>query len=99
MKMPHPVPYQGSKRKLAPIIGRYLPQGVGTFYEPFAGSAAMTIYAAHHRRASHFVIGDSFEPIAMLLRAIVNEPEKIANQYKILWEGQRDGNDKYFNSI
>ncbi|MYG38109.1 MAG: DNA adenine methylase, partial [Synechococcus sp. SB0676_bin_10] len=97
MKMPHPVPYQGSKRKLAPIIGRYLPQGISTFYEPFAGSAAMTIYAAYHRRASRFVIGDSFEPIVMLLRAIVNEPEKTANQYRILWEGQCDGNDKYFN--
>ena len=99
MKMPHPVPYQGSKRKLAPIIGRYLPQGVSTLYEPFAGSAAMTIYAAHHRRASHFVIGDSFAPIVILLRAIVNEPEKTVNQYKILWEGQRDGDNEYFNSI
>ena len=99
MKMPHPVPYQGSKRKLAPIIGRYLPQGISTFYEPFAGSAAMTIYAAYHRRASRFVIGDSFEPIIMLLRAIVNEPERTANQYKILWKGQRDGDNEYFNNI
>ncbi|MYG64032.1 MAG: DNA adenine methylase [Synechococcus sp. SB0669_bin_7] len=99
MKMPHPVPYQGSKRKLAPIIGRYLPQGISTFYEPFAGSAAMTIYAAYHRRASRFVIGDSFEPIVRLLRAIVNEPEKTANQYKILWKGKRDENNEYFNSI
>lgn len=99
MKMPHPVPYQGSKRKLAPIIGRYLPQGISTLYEPFAGSAAMTIYAAHYRRASHFVIADSFEPIIVLLRDIVNEPEKTANQYKNLWEGQRDGDNKYFNRI
>lgn len=99
MKMPHPVPYQGSKRKLAPIIGRYLPQGISTLYEPFAGSAAMTIYAAHYRRASHFVIADSFEPIILLLRDIVNEPEKIADQYKNLWEGQRDGDNKYFSRI
>jgi len=90
MKTPHPVPYQGSKRKLAPIIGRYLPQGISTLYEPFAGSAAMTIYAAYHRRASRFVIGDSFEPIVRLLHAIVNEPEKTANQYKTLWKGQSD---------
>lgn len=48
-RLPHPIPYQGSKRKLAPMIDDYLPDGIDTFYEPFAGSAAMTIYAAHHR--------------------------------------------------
>lgn len=99
VKMPHPVPYQGSKRKLAPVIGRYLPQGISTLYEPFAGSAAMTIHAAYYRRASNFVIADSFEPIIVLLRAIVDESEEIASQYKVLWEGQRDGNNDYFNSI
>ncbi len=58
VRLPHPIPYQGSKRKLAPVIGRYLPDGIDTFYEPFAGSAAMTIYAAHHRRAKRFVVAD-----------------------------------------
>lgn len=99
MNMPHPVPYQGSKRKLAPVIGRYLPPEINTLYEPFAGSAAMTIYAAHYRCASHFVIADSFEPIIILLRAIVNEPGSTTNQYKILWDGQRHSNNEYFNSI
>ena len=32
--LPHPIPYQGSKRKLAPVISRYLPRSVATFYEP-----------------------------------------------------------------
>lgn len=99
MKMPHPVPYQGSKRKLAPVIGQYLPQGISTFYEPFAGSAAMTIYAAHDRRASRFVIADSFEPMIILLQTMVDEPEETANQYEILWKGQRNGDYEYFNSI
>ena len=36
-KLPHPIPYQGSKRKLAPVIGRYLPEDIRVFYEPFAG--------------------------------------------------------------
>ena len=58
-RLPHPIPYQGSKRKLAPVIDRYLPGNIRTFYEPFAGSAAMTIYAAHHQRAARFVLGDS----------------------------------------
>ena len=37
-KLPHPIPYQGSKRSLAPMIGPYIPRGVETFFEPFAGS-------------------------------------------------------------
>lgn len=63
MTIPHPIPYQGSKRKLASAIDRHLPESIATFYEPFAGSAAMTIHAAHNRRASRFVIGDSLEPM------------------------------------
>ena len=59
----------------------------------------MTIYAAYYRRASHFVIADSFKPIIMLFRAIVEEPEKTANQYQTLWHGQRQGDNEYFNSI
>lgn len=97
--LPHPVPYQGSKRKLAPAIAGYLPADIDTFYEPFAGSAAMTIYAAHYRRASRFVIADSLEPMVALLRAIVEEPEDTARSYRNLWVGQTDGDAGYFNRI
>ena len=45
-RLPHPIPYQGSKRNLARAIGARVPNGVETWYEPFAGSAAMTIRAA-----------------------------------------------------
>ena len=61
--LPHPIPYQGSKRKLAQAISRYLPEKIETFYEPFAGSAAMTIYAAYHRRTPRFVLADSLAPM------------------------------------
>ena len=99
MTLPHPIPYQGSKRKLAPAIGHYLPPDIGTFYEPFAGSAAMSIYAAHHRRASRFVIADSLEPMIALLRSIVEEPEATIARYRELWEGQQAGDGGYFNRI
>ncbi len=36
-RVPHPIPYQGSKRNLAPAILGYLPERVGTQIEPFAG--------------------------------------------------------------
>lgn len=99
MTLPHPIPYQGSKRKLAPAISLYLPAEIETFYEPFAGSAAMSIYAAHHRRADRFVIADSLEPMIALLRAIVDEPEAIADRYRTLWAGQADSDSGYFNRI
>ncbi len=97
--LPHPLPYQGSKRKLAPAIAQYLPADIDTFYEPFAGSAAMTIYAAHRRLASRFVIADSLEPMIALLRAIVEEPEATARSYGKLWAGQQDGDADYYDRI
>ncbi len=36
-RVPHPIPYKGSKRNLAPAILGYLPERVGTQIEPFAG--------------------------------------------------------------
>ena len=48
MRVPHPIPYQGSKRNLAPAILGYFPGGVATLIEPFAGSAALTLATAHH---------------------------------------------------
>ena len=99
MKLPHPIPYQGSKRKLAPSIARYLPPGIETFYEPFAGSAAMTIYAAYHGLASRFIIADSLAPMINLLRSIVEEPTVTARRYRELWNGQTDGDSGYFNRV
>lgn len=97
--LPHPIPYQGSKRKLAPIIDRYLPRSIGTFYEPFAGSAAMTIYAAYHRRAERFVVADSLESMVSLLRSIVENPEQTAAQYSEIWEGHRKDAYGFFNEV
>jgi len=99
MALPHPIPYQGSNRKLAPAIAPYLPEEISTFYEPFAGSGAMTIYAAHHRLASRFVVADSLAPIIDLLRAIVEEPEKTAARYRALWHGQTTRDGGYFNRV
>ena len=84
MTLPHPIPYQGSKRKLAQAISRYLPEEIETFYEPFSGSAAMTIYVAHHGLAARFVLADSLEPMIDLLRAIVEMPEETASEYRAL---------------
>lgn len=97
--LPHPIPYQGSKRKLAPVIATYLPDEIEVFYEPFCGSAAMTIYAANKRMARRFVIADSLAPIVELQRAVVEQPAETAKQYRAIWEGQKDGDNGYFNEV
>jgi len=99
VSLPHPIPYQGSKRKLAHAIAQYLPPEIDTFYEPFAGSAAMTIYAAHYRLAPRFVLADSLKPMIDLLRAIVESPEETASEYRVLWNGQVEGDGDYFNRV
>lgn len=98
-KLPHPIPYQGSKRNLAPMIGEHLPTDVEAFYEPFAGSAAMAIYAAHHKLARRFVIGDSLAPIVRLWRCMVEQPESTIARYRAIWEGQQPDDHGYFNRV
>lgn len=97
--LPHPIPYQGSKRALAPLIGRVLPREIATFYEPFAGSAAMTIFVAHHRLAERFVLADSLAPMVALHRSLVTRPDQTAERYRLLWEGQHPDDADYFNRI
>lgn len=52
--VPHPIPYQGSKRQLAPVVLSYFPSRFGRLVEPFAGSAAVSLAAAHRRLADTF---------------------------------------------
>ena len=86
--VPHAIPYQGSKRNLAREILRYFPRQFRQLSEPFAGSAAITIAAAVNRLGERYHVNDLNEPLANLLRAIVETPEIIASQYKALWEAQ-----------
>jgi DNA adenine methylase len=98
-RLPHPIPYQGSKRALAPLIGPHIPRGVDVWFEPFAGSAAMTLWAAHHGIARRYVIADTLAPIAQLWQAIIGEPTATAERYREVWLGQRYGDADYFNAV
>jgi DNA adenine methylase len=88
--VPHPIPYQGSKRRLAAAILSHIP---ATRYkrlvEPFAGSAAVTLAAASHRKFSSYVIGDALEPLARLWQSVIFDPAPIAEQYEVLWLRER----------
>ncbi len=99
-KIPHVIPYQGSKRKLAQQILKQIRfNNIDTFYEPFAGSAAMTIAAAANNIANRYVIGDKLDALAKLWEIIINEPEKLISDYSQLWKNQLDNPKEYYFSI
>lgn len=84
--VPHPIPYQGSKRRLAPAILSHIPRaGYSRLVEPFAGSAAITLAAASQNKFVSYVIADALEPLARLWRVILDDPEAVASQYETLW--------------
>lgn len=97
---PHIIPYQGSKRKIADDILKYIDFEVaGRFYEPFAGSAAITLAAATQGVASRYVIGDKYEPLTELWRLITEEPEDVINRYETLWDAQLSEPKEFFVKI
>lgn len=94
-----PIPYQGSKRSLAPRICSLFPERVETLYEPFAGSAAITLYAATHDLADRFVIGDSYAPLVDLWDLIINDPGMLSDRYAAVWKAQFDAGSEHFNLV
>jgi DNA adenine methylase len=99
MKIPHPIPYQGSKRNLAPAILGYFPQNITTLIEPFAGSAAITLASAAYGLAEQYVVADLNQPLVELWRAIIESPEKLARHYELLWHEQHDNRRQYYDKI
>jgi len=97
--VPHPIPYQGSKRNLAEDILRYFPLDFDTLYEPFAGSAAMTIAAAYNRRGRRYHINDLNKPLMDLWQSIIETPDTIAKQYEYLWTSQLDDSRAFYNKV
>jgi DNA adenine methylase len=83
--VPHPFPYQGSKRALAHAIIRLLPEDTATLIEPFAGSAAISIAARHTNLARRAVINDANEPLMRMWRHIIERPHDLADEYEALW--------------
>lgn len=97
--IPHPIPYQGSKRKLAKDICGLFPKKIETLFEPFAGSAAITLYAAQHDLARRFVMGDQMPELMELWRSIIENPEKTSARYEKIWLGHIESGADYFNQV
>jgi DNA adenine methylase len=99
MKLPHPIPYQGSKRNLANQILRFFPAEFDRLIEPFAGSAAITIASAFYFKANRFVINDINTPLISLWHNIINNPKVIIKQYHDIWHGQIGNEEEYYYKI
>lgn len=99
MKIPHPIPYQGSKRNLADQILRYFPDEFERLIEPFAGSAAITIAAAFYYKANHFIINDINTPLTELWDKIINNPKSVVKAYHDIWQGQHGNEEEYYYKI
>jgi len=98
--LPHPIPYQGSKRLLAGTILSVLgSRRVSCLYEPFAGSAAITLAAANRAVADRFVIGDTLAPLVEIWRSILKNPGGLADSYGRIWKQQLASDTGYYMKI
>ena len=94
-------PYQGSKRLLA---GRILATvadrpRAGALYEPFAGSAAVTLAAADAGLADRYVLGDSLPELVDIWQAIVAAPDRLAGDYAAIWHEQAAEGRGHFDRV
>ena len=99
MSVPHPIPYQGSKRNLTHAILKFFPSDAARLIEPFAGSSAVSLAAAYYRTVDRFVLNDINEALMDLWRSIINEPEVLAAQYKKLWEAQEERGREHYDVV
>jgi len=99
MKLPHPIPYQGSKRNIADKILRYFPDKIHRLVEPFAGSAAISIASAYYFKANKFILNDINQPLISLWNEIINNPNQIIKKYYDIWNGQAGNVDDYYYDI
>ncbi|RMG83707.1 MAG: DNA adenine methylase [Bacteroidetes bacterium] len=99
MRIPHPIPYQGSKRNLADRILRFFPDEPFRLVEPFAGSAAVSIASAFYFKAEKFWLNDINEPLIELWREIINRPEHIIKKYHDLWLEQLGNEEAHYYAI
>lgn len=99
MEVPHPIPYQGSKRNLARSILQHFPNDAARLIEPFAGSAALSLAALYHKKVECVVIGDIDSALVALWEQIVYEPLRLANSYALIWHEQLGQERTYYNLI
>ena len=99
MQIPHPFPYQGSKRNVARHILPYIPPDTTRLVEPFCGSAAVSIAAASRKLASSFWLNDIDPALMTLWSWILDRPEALMEGYEQLWDEQHPNKKDFFFTI
>ena len=99
INLPHPFPYQGSKRGIAEYILPYFPSDVQHLLEPFCGAGAISIAAAAHDLARHFALNDLNKPLMGLWAEILERPEALCAQYEKQWHEQLADRKAYFFEV
>ena len=91
--------YQGSKRKLASQILKYMPEHFNRLIEPFSGMVAVSIATAIENRADAYIINNLNAPLISMLQEAIEEPSKLVNDYRKIWDEQfsyKEGHVKHF---
>lgn len=96
MKVPQPIPYQGSKRNIADTIMAFFPSQFNVLMEPFAGSAAVSLAAACKRKVTRFHLNDINRPLIDLWDEIIQNPKEISNAYEKIWNEQKGRKKEYY---
>lgn len=99
INVPHPFPYQGSKRSIAKYILPYFPSDVQCLIEPFCGAGAVSIAAAAHGLAKQFALNDLNKPLMDLWSEILERPRVLCDEYERLWIEQLPDQKKYFFKV
>lgn len=99
ISVPHPFPYQGSKRGIAKYILPYFPSNVKCLIEPFCGAGAVSIAAAAHGLAKQFCMNDLNKPLMDLWSEILDHPDLLCNEYERQWIEQQSDRKAYFFKV
>ena len=99
VQVPHPFPYQGSKRSIARHILPYLPTDIDRLIEPFCGSAAISIAAAAYGFAGKFALNDVNSALMSLWAEILERPVQLTKEYERLWFEQQSDRKEYFSRV
>ena len=94
--IPHPFPYQGSKRGIASKILPYFPNDICRLIEPFCGTAAVSIAAAAQGIAKEFWLNDLNKPLVELWQEILVRPNELSENYRRLWHDQYPDKKAFF---
>lgn len=98
-RVPHPIPYQGSKREIAHRILPFFPKERVRLFEPFAGSAAVSLATAANGLVDNIVLNDINIPLMCLWKRIIHEPVELLETYARLWNRQLGKEREFYDRV